>query len=38
MREADVEFATARGGEELVGRNFLAEGVTREGEVFAIHD
>jgi hypothetical protein len=37
MREADIELATAGGGKELVGRDFLTEGMTREGEVFAIH-
>jgi hypothetical protein len=36
MREADVELAGAGGGKEFVGRNFLAEGMMREGEVCAI--
>ncbi len=37
VREADVELATAGGGKELVGGDFLAEGMAREREVFAIH-
>jgi len=37
VREADVELATAGGGKEFVGRDLLAEGMAREGEVFAIH-
>jgi len=38
VREADVELATAGRGKELVGRDFLPEGMAREGEVLAIHD
>jgi hypothetical protein len=37
VREADVELATAGGGKELVGGDRLAEGMARQGEVFAIH-
>ena len=37
VREAHVELARAGGEEELVGRDLLAEGVAREGEVFAVH-
>ena len=37
MREADVELARAGGEKELVGRDFLAEGMACEGKVFAIH-
>jgi hypothetical protein len=37
MREADVELATAGRGEELVGGDLLAEGMARQGEVFAVH-
>ena len=37
VREADVELARAGGEEELVGRDLLAEGMAREGEVLAVH-
>ncbi len=37
VREADIEFATAGRGKEVVGGDLLAEGMPRQGEVFAIH-
>jgi hypothetical protein len=37
MRQADVEFATARRGKEILGRDLGAEGMLREGEMFAVH-
>ena len=36
VREADVELAAAGGGEEVVGRDFLPEGMPREPERFPL--
>ena len=37
VREADVEFATARRGKEILRRDLVAEGMLREGKMFAVH-
>ena len=37
MCQAHVEFATARRGKEILGRDLVAEGMLREGEMFAVH-